>query len=100
MKSLENIPQEEIEKLSYAHYISEQREIAASEHYYEAIKKVLGKLPEGERITMTLYYVCDMTTKEIGEHLGVSVNTITSRLQRARKRLQNKEFGEIFGIEA
>ena len=37
---------------------------------------------------MTLYYLGEMTTKEIGKFLGVSVNTITSRLQRARERLQ------------
>ena len=34
-----------------------------------------------------------MTAKEIGKFLGVSVNTIKSRLRRARKRLQ--EEGEI-----
>ena len=96
---MENISEEEIEKLSYAHYISEQRETAASEYYYEAIKKALRKLPEGERIVMTLYYMCDMNTKEIGEYLGVSVNTITSQLQRARKRLQKEEIGEMFGVK-
>ena len=32
-----------------------------------------------------------MTTKEISKFLGVSVNTITSRLQRARKRLQEQQ---------
>ena len=40
---------------------------------------------------MTLYYLGEMTTKEIGKFLGVSVHTITSRLQRARKRLQHDE---------
>ena len=37
---------------------------------------------------MTLHYLGKMTTKEIGKFLGVSVNTIKSRLRRARKRLQ------------
>ena len=32
-----------------------------------------------------------MTAKEIGKFLGVSVNTINSRLRRARKRLQERE---------
>ena len=49
------------------------------------------KLPESERTVVTLYYLGEMTTKEISKFLGVSVNTITSRLRRARKRLQEKE---------
>ena len=32
-----------------------------------------------------------MTTKEISKFLGVSVNTITSQLQRARARLQEDQ---------
>ena len=55
------------------------------------LEKLLEKLPESERTVMTLYYLGEMTTKEIGKFLGVSVHTITSRLQRARKRLQQDE---------
>ena len=40
---------------------------------------------------VTLYYLGEMTTKEIGKFLGVSVNTITSRLKRARERLKASE---------
>ena len=40
---------------------------------------------------MTLYYLGEMTAKEIGNFLGVSVNTIKSRLRRARERLQAEE---------
>ncbi|MDE0689976.1 MAG: hypothetical protein OXI61_17575 [Candidatus Poribacteria bacterium] len=40
---------------------------------------------------MTLYYLGEMTAKEISKFLGVSVNTITSRLRRARERLQKDQ---------
>ena len=40
---------------------------------------------------MTLYYLGEMTAKEISKFLGVSVNTITSRLRRARERLQQDQ---------
>ena len=40
---------------------------------------------------MTLYYLGEMTAKEISIFLGVSVNTITSRLRRARNRLQEDQ---------
>ena len=77
-----------IDKLTYERYILEQRETEATEHRREIVKQLLEKLPESERTVVTLYYLGEMTTKEIGKFLGVSVNTITSRLQRARERLQ------------
>ena len=91
IQSLEDTPMEEIENASYTHYESEQRKTAASEHRLELAKNLLAKLPESERTVATLYYLGEMTTKEIGRFLGVSVNTITSRLQRARKRLQDDQ---------
>ena len=91
IQSLEDTPMEEIEDASYTHYESERRKTAASEHRLELAKKLLAKLPESEQTVATLYYLGEMTTKEIGRFLGVSVNTITSRLQRARKRLQDDQ---------
>ena len=88
IQSLEEIPVKETEKLDYERYISEQRETEAIEHRYEIVEKLLEKLPESERTVVTLYYLGEMTPKEIGNFLGVSVNTIASRLRRARERLQ------------
>ena len=91
MQSLEDTPVEEIERASYAHHVTEQRETEHTEHRHELVKKLLAKLPESERTVVTLYYLGKMTTKEISKFLGVSVHTITSRLQRARKRLQEQQ---------
>lgn len=93
--SLDNVSEEEIDEFSYSRHILKQREIISSEHRSNIIKKVLEILPEDERIVMTLYYLDEMTTREISESLGISVNTITSRLQRARKRAQQIEIGNI-----
>ena len=90
-ESLETIPVNEIEESSYRHYVSEQEDINAIEGHRELVRRLLEKLPDSERTVMTLYYLGEMTTKEIGKLLGVSVHTITSRLQRARKRLQRDE---------
>ena len=90
-QSLEDTPVEEIERASYTHHVAEQRETEDTEHRHELVKKLLAKLPESERTVVTLYYLGKMTTKEISKFLGVSVNTITSRLQRARKRLQEQQ---------
>ncbi len=91
MQSLGSTRMDIIETVSYAHYLSEHRETLRTEQRYAIVKKLLNKLPESERTVMTLYYLGEMTTKEIGRFLGVSVHTITSRLQRARKRLQQEE---------
>ena len=92
MQSLEDTRTDIVEKLAYKNYISEQRETEASEHHYEIIKNLLEKLPEHERTVMTLHYLDEMTTKEIGEFLSVPVKTVHSRLHRARKRLQGEAF--------
>ena len=93
MLSLEKISRTEVDKSSYKHYVSEQREKEAVERRCEIVKELLKKLPESERTVVTLHYLGEMTAKEIGNFLGVSANTIKSRLQRARKRLrsQNEE---------
>ncbi len=88
--SLEDTPMEEVDKFSYTRYVSDQRESEAFEHRHELVKKLLAKLPESERTVVTLHYLGEMTTKEIGKFLGVSVNTIKSRLRRGIKRLQKQ----------
>ena len=88
MLSLEKTSGTEVDKSSYKLYVSEQRETKAAEHHYEIVKELLKKLPESERTVVTLHYLGEMTAKEIGNFLGVSANTIKSRLQRAKKRLR------------
>ena len=91
MQSLENTHPQEIDDSSYTQYLSEQRMTEKTEYCHELVQQLLEKLPENEREVVTLYYLDEMSTKEIGEVMGVSVNTITSRLQRARKRLQTDQ---------
>ena len=91
LQVLERTTVEALDKSAYARYVSEQREAESAEQRQNIVKKLLEKLPESERTVITLYYLGEMTTREISRFLGVSVNTITSRLQRARKRLQQEE---------
>ncbi|MDE0011112.1 MAG: sigma-70 family RNA polymerase sigma factor [Candidatus Poribacteria bacterium] len=91
VQSLEDTPMEEVVKSDYARYVSEQRETEATEHRRELVKKLLERLSERERTVMTLHYLGEMTTSEISQFLGVSVEAVRTRLHRARKRLQEKE---------
>ncbi len=91
MESLETTSGEEIEEMSYRHYEDEAREKAAVEDRRERVNALLEKLPESERTVVTLHYLGEMTSKAIGEFLGVSPNTVRSRLQRARNRLLKEQ---------
>ena len=88
---VEDVPVVESQRTSYERYALDEQEKAAEVSRQKRVQQLLAKLPESERTVMTLYYLSEMTTKEISKFLGVSVNTIKSRLQRARKRLQQKE---------
>ena len=91
MQSLEGTNTRTLEKTAYQRYVAEQREKAAAEHRCELVKSLLDKLPESERTVVTLHYLGEMTSEAISKFLGVSVNTIKSRLRRARKRLEKEE---------
>ncbi len=91
MQPLEDTRPEEVEEASYAHHISHQREIENTQRRQDLAKRLLQQLPESERTVVTLHFLGEMTAKEISKFLGVSVNTIKSRLRRARKRLEKEE---------
>ena len=76
---------------SYTHDISERRETNADKYCYQLVRKLLKKLPESERTVITLYYLGEVPTEEIGRYLGVSEKAITSKFQRAHKLLQEDE---------
>ena len=91
MQSLEATNRKTLEKSDYERFVEEQREKAAAERRRELVRNLLDKLPESERTVMTLYYLGEMTSEAISKFLGVSVNTIKSRLRRARIRLKEEE---------
>ena len=90
-QSLETTSEETLEKTVYANYVVEQREEVSVERRRKIVQKLLEKLPESERTVMVLHYLGEMSCEAISKFLGVSPNTVKSRLQRARKRLKNEE---------
>ena len=90
-QSLEVTDVSEVEQVSYSRYTVGKQAVEADETRREVVKKLLQKLPESERTVMTLYYLGEMTINAIGEFLGVSPNTVKSRLSRARNRLKKEE---------
>ncbi len=90
-RSLDAMSMDELEEACYAQYEAARGETAAIEQRRELVKRLLKKLPESERTVVTLYYLAEMSGEEISQFLGVSPNTIRSRLHRARQRLEKEE---------
>jgi RNA polymerase sigma factor (sigma-70 family) len=90
-QSLEVTAMSEVNQVSYSQYVSEKQAAETDETRREIVKKLLQKLPESERTVITLYYLGEMTIKTISKFLGVSPNTVKSRLSRARNRLKKEE---------
>ncbi len=90
-ETLENFNSEDLQPEAYSRYVAEQQEKTNVEEQRKVVKKLLSTLPESERTVITLYYFGEMTCEKISEFLGVSTNTIKSRLRRARNRLKNEE---------
>ena len=91
LEHLEQTDNERLEKAMYSEYVVEEKERTAAETQREVVKKLLAKLQESERTVLTLHYFGEMTCSEIGEFLGISANTIKSRLHRAQQRLKKEE---------
>ena len=91
-RPFEDIGIARLEQGTYSGYVVEENERAVAETQREVVKKLLAKLPESERTVIMLHYFGEMSNSEIGEFLGVSVNTIKSRLRRAQQRLKREEY--------
>ena len=90
-ESLEELDSDELEPEAYSRYVAEQKAKTIAETQRQVVKKLLATLPESERTVITLHYFGEMTCEKMSEFLGVSANTIKSRLRRARNRLKKEE---------
>ena len=88
---LEEVDSAQLEKATYSQYVIEENEQITAEAQREVVKQLLAKLQESDRTIVTLHYFSEMSAAEIGAFLGVSVNTIKSRLRRAQQRLKREE---------
>ena len=91
LEKLEETDSEHIQNVTYSGYVAAENERTTAEAQREVVKKLLEKLQESERTVITLHYFAEMSCTEIGTFLGVSANTIKSRLRRAQQRLKKEE---------
>lgn len=90
-QSLEETDQLELEEMYYSEYMTQQRQEAANQKQRAIVQKLLSTLQESERTVVNMYYIAEMTCEDIGKFLGVSPNTVRSRLHRARIKMKKDE---------
>ena len=91
-ESLQEIYISEVETEAYSRYVATEHAKTTAAAQRDLVKRLLTKLKEGDREVITLHYFEEMTSSEIGSYLGVSENTVKSRLHRARQRLKKYDF--------
>lgn len=57
----------------------------------EIVQELLGELSDEQRICIVMFYLQEMSIREIAESIGCSENTVKSRLNYARKKIQAQE---------
>ena len=90
-QSIDETNPAELEEAYYSEYMTQQREDATKEKRRTIVHKLLSKLKESDRTVMSLYYLAEMPCEDIGKFLGISPNTVRSRLHRARNQLREEE---------
>ena len=90
-QTLENIGTPVTDKDAYSRHVVEEKAKTVDKEQKEVVKQLLETLEESDRTIITLHYFGEMTCEQMSEFLGVSANTIKSRLRRARNRLKKEE---------
>jgi RNA polymerase sigma-70 factor (ECF subfamily) len=52
-----------------------------------AVAAALRRLPEAQRITLVLFYLCDLDVQQVARETGVAIGTVKARLSRGRSAL-------------
>ena len=65
-------------------------EIIDKDETARLIREILNDLPDEQRAVISMFYYEQMSVKEISQELGVSENTVKSRLNYGRKKVETK----------
>ena len=82
--------------------LEEAEQVAAPEkpELPETLWQAVLRLPEEQRLVVTLYYYEDMPVSQIACALGVAQGTVKSRLSRGRERLRRMlEEEDEYGVQ-
>jgi RNA polymerase sigma factor (sigma-70 family) len=92
MKSLSSVWHEGIrdEEMSLASSLGDPDHRLEKKEKKDLIERALASLSEKQRVAFVLSKYENLTSKEISEILGISINSVDARIHRARLSLQKK----------
>ena len=73
----ENVPVEDLNELAVRAHSDKDIELT--------VKSAMETLPGDNQLALSLYYMSDLSIKEIANFMGVSPNTVKGKLHRARR---------------
>ena len=73
--------------------ISQPAEVLDETETREALADAIARLPEREKLVVTLYYYEELTLREIGEVLGVTESRVSQLHTKAILRLKSRLAG-------
>jgi RNA polymerase sigma factor for flagellar operon FliA len=76
-----------IDTIEYEQSLEPQAQLAQTE-LREALGEAIARLPEREKLVVTLYYYEELTLREIGEVLGVTESRVSQLHTKAILRLK------------
>jgi len=65
-------------------------EVVESKELQNVVQDAIAKLPEPNRLAITLYYMDGLSVQEVSDFLNVPAGTVKSRLHNARKQLKGE----------
>ena len=79
---MENIEDENVDQ--NPEMVADQKEVS------RLVMEILEQLPEDQRMVVGMFYYEEMSVKDIAASLGLSENTVKSRLSYARKKIKEQ----------
>lgn len=92
-QSLDEFPAELAE--GFFRYVPDQECRLIEREEAQVLWRAVGELPPKLRAAVHLFYVEGLSCEETARALGVTVSTVTTRLARARKRLEHSLKGRL-----
>ena len=74
-------------------------DILSQDGFQQALVDAIGKLPERERLVVSLYYDEELNLREIGEVLGVSESRVSQISSQAMLRLRSRLADWLEGLD-
>ena len=64
-------------------------EAVVKQELLDEVNRLIGSLPEKQKIIMNMYYAAEMSIEEISDNLKISRKTVRSSMSKARTKIRS-----------